>query len=405
MQRLVDLLAGQPGLFVGELPHRSPGRVRFLGDLGRVVVADQRVERGGHADRALDVALCLLPVRLETGQRLVDEDARGVCQQPHALQHVPGHHRQHHVEVELPPLAADRDRLAVPRHLRADLDDGLADDRVDLARHDRASRLDRRQHQLAQPGLRSRGQQPDVVGDLHQRRGQRGERPGGEDVGVTGALRLEVVLRLPELRPGEVRQLARHPRAELGMGVQPGADRGAADGQLAQPRQRRLDALDRQLDLARVAAELLTEPDRHRIHQVRAADLHHVVELLGLPAEHVVQVAERRDQVALDRQHRRDVQHGRDHVVGRLPEIDFVVRVNPPAQLGRGDRGDHLVGVHVRRRSGARLEDVDRKLVVQLAIGHGACGMLDGVGDVRRQQPQLAIDPRRGKLRPDRAPG
>ena len=35
-----------------------------------------------------------------------------------------------------------------------------------------------------------------------------------------------------------------HPLAELGMGVQPGAHRGAAEGQLVEPGQRQLDALD-----------------------------------------------------------------------------------------------------------------------------------------------------------------
>src|SRR5215213_9090096 len=85
MESLVDLLSSQPGLFVGELAHRATGRVRFLGDLGRIVVPDQRVERGGHTDRALNVALRLLPVRLEPSQRLVDKDAGGVRQEPHAL--------------------------------------------------------------------------------------------------------------------------------------------------------------------------------------------------------------------------------------------------------------------------------------------------------------------------------
>ena len=74
------------------------------------------------------------------------------------------------------------------------------------------------------------------------------------------------------------------------------------------PGKRRLDALDGQLDLTRVAAELLTQSDRHRIHQVGAADLDHVVEFFGFSAENVTQVLERGDQVILDREHRRYVQ-------------------------------------------------------------------------------------------------
>ncbi len=39
-----------------------------------------------------------------------------------------------------------------------------------------------------------------------------------------------------------------------------------------------------------------------------------------------------------------------------------------------GPVGDHLVGVHVARRARAGLKDVDRELVVELALGHFAAG-------------------------------
>ena len=112
---------------------------------------------------------------------------------------------------------------------------------------------------------------------------RRDERSRREDVGVLRALRFEMVLGLAKLR---CRSVARSSSATIapnsGMRVEPGADRGAADRQLAQTGQRRLDAVDGVLDLAGVAAELLAEADRHRVHEVRASDLDHVVELVGL---------------------------------------------------------------------------------------------------------------------------
>ena len=51
--------------------------------------------------------------------------------------------------------------------------------------------------------------------------------------------------------------------------VQPRADGGAAQRQVVQARQRRAHALHRVRELRRVAAELLAEGERHRVHQVR----------------------------------------------------------------------------------------------------------------------------------------
>src|SRR5437588_419159 len=49
---------------------------------------------------------------------------------------------------------------------------------------------------------------------------------------------------------------------------------------------------------------------------------------------------------------------------GRLAHVHVVVRVHVLA----GERREHLVRIHVRRGARPRLEDVDRKLVVELAV-------------------------------------
>ena len=66
----------------------------------------------------------------------------------------------------------------------------------------------------------------------------------------------------------------------------------------------------------------------------------------------------------------RDVDGGRDHVVGGLPEVDMIVGVHEPvaevaAHQLRCSVGDHLVGVRVGRRARARLEDVEHELIVE----------------------------------------
>ena len=71
-----------------------------------------------------------------------------------------------------------------------------------------------------------------VIGDLHQRAGQRFERSVSEDQGVVAGQGLELVRRADEGLPRERRNLGRRSVGELRMCVQPGAHRGAAEGQL-----------------------------------------------------------------------------------------------------------------------------------------------------------------------------
>ena len=68
------------------------------------------------------------------------------------------------------------------------------------------------------------------------------------------------------------------------------------------------------------------------------------------------------------------MRRGGEGVVRRLAHVDIVVRVNLNAVV-LTDRGDNLVGVHIRRRTGASLEDVDRKFFVVFAVGNfgGRC--------------------------------
>ncbi len=98
-------------------------------------------------------------------------------------------------------------------------------------------------------------------------------------------------------RPVSFDSRSRYARRELRMGVEPGADGGAAERDLAEPRQRVLHALGALADLRGVAGELLAERHGHGVHPVRAAGLDHVVELAGLRLERGAQLVECRQQV------------------------------------------------------------------------------------------------------------
>ena len=55
IENLVQLLGGQVGAFAGHLAHGTAGVHGFGGDVGRVLVADVMVERGGDRRRGLGI--------------------------------------------------------------------------------------------------------------------------------------------------------------------------------------------------------------------------------------------------------------------------------------------------------------------------------------------------------------
>ncbi len=81
----------------------------------------------------------------------------------------------------------------------------------------------------------------------------------------------------------------------------------------------------------------------------------------------------------------------REHVVGRLSHVHVIVRVDAAVVALRrtedfgGAVREHLVGVHVVRRAGARLVHVDDELVAELARQHLVSRLDDGSCDVGRQ--------------------
>ena len=262
--------------------------------------------------------------------------------------------------------------------------------------------------------LRGPGGQPaHVVGDLHQRAGERAQRGAGGHQGVVGGEGRELVRRRHERAARLLRHLARREVAELRVRVEAGADRGAADRQLVEARDRLAHDAEAVVELGHPAADLLAERDRRRVLQVRAADLDDVGVRLGLGRQRVAQLPDRRQQHVLELLDHRDVHRGREGVVGRLPAVDVVVRVDRllRAQLAAGQLDgavrDDLVRVHVRLRAGAGLEDDQREVVVEVAADHlvgGAHDQLDlsraAAGRARRSPARRPSSGRRGRGSP-----
>ena len=108
------------------------------------------------------------------------------------------------------------------------------------------------------------------------------------------------------------------------------SDRSTAQRQFFDRPQGAQDARLATLDLAGVTGKLLPQPDRRRVHEVRAANLDDLPKLPRLVAQGLLQLLEGGDQVILQRFRRRNVDRRRNHVVAGLPHVDVVVRMHRP---------------------------------------------------------------------------
>ena len=146
----------------------------------------------------------------------------------------------------------------------------------------------------------------------------------------------------------------------------------------------------------RVTAELLSQPQRYGILQVRSTGFNDPVKFDCFVLKGSSQFLDRRKQLIQPPQ-RSQADGSRDGVVGRLGHVNVVIWINPvlpqlsTQELG-GAIGDHLVCIHVVTGSRPGLEGVNHELVVQFSIDHFLGCLGDGIRPLYIQQSQFAVD-------------
>ncbi len=385
--------------FDGQFADRPSGLERVLGQSGRFVVADRGGQRRREHQALLDESRASVGGGQPFDAARAEVGGRG-AEQLDRLEHRRGRDREHHVQLEEAARLAESDRRVVADHPGHDHRQALDDDRVDFARHDARARLRLRQRQLPDPRPRTHPHQADVRGDLPEPERGRPDRAVGRDDGVERRLGMEMVVGLTDGQAGEVRETGARTRRVVGMGIDPGPDRGPAERDLQQFDLGGADPPDRLVELTGIALELLPETDRRRILEVGPTGLDDRPEGLRLCGECCPQPLEGGQQRLLDRDRGGQLERGRDRVIRALAPIDVVVRVDlaPATQPGSREMRDHLVHVGVRRGARAGLVDVDRELVSVVAIRHGGCGRGDRLGDIRLQESEFPVRLRRREL-------
>ena len=142
--------------------------------------------------------------------------------------------------------------------------------------------------------------------------------------------------------------------------------------------------------------EGLPEGHGNGILQLRATHLEHVGELLALAVECLDEGHEVLPQFEV-RGVESQMDGRRIGVVGRLRAVDVVVGravlIFTAVVTHNLQRtvGNHLVGVHVRRRAGAALNHVHGEELVELARADFAAGLGNGFEELVGEQPHLVV--------------
>ena len=265
--------------------------------------------------------------------------------------------------------------------------------RVDLARHDRRAGLVVGDRDLADARARPARVPAHVVGDLHQRAGERAQRARSTlTIASCADSAANLFARRRERLAGfAARCAARHRLAEARMRVEAGADRRAAERERIQPLSRARDA--------GAARRRAARPSRRSPGRASPA---------SRPAGACGRSSRRRRTRAPSRRACRAAARAPAAARGRAPRpsrcasrpgnasfddwprltssfgcIGFLRADDAAGELDRAI-GDHLVRVHVGLRAGAGLEHDQRKLGVELAVDHFLRRARDQLGLVVR---------------------
>ena len=242
---------------------------------------------------------------------------------------------------------------------------------------------------------------PQVVRDLHERDRERAQLPARLHQRVARALRGEVVVRLDAAAGRCVARAARSPCAAKPFGaLMPVPTAVPPSGSTHKPRQRVAQARDAVVDLRRVAAELLAQRDRRRVHQVRAARPSRRARTRAASCASAFTSFS----AAGTSSSTIAVAAARCTADGNTSFDDceaftwsFGCTGAPARRAVRGEAREHLVHVHVRRRTRAGLERTSIGNCVVVRAGHDLVGRGDDrvadppVDSARRGAPRSTV--------------
>ena len=180
----------------------------------------------------------------------------------------------------------------VTHDARADHGHGFDLGWIDLARHDRAAGLVGGKCNFREAATRPGIHQADIITHFHQRGGEQIQLAVQIEQGIVSGELGELVTCWLKVHAAQLIDLVDDQCCPLPAGIEPGANRCAADGEFPQTCEGQFDLLMTELQLRAKGTELLTKGNWRGVHQVRSATGNHVLEchfFLGQRSHHAGQ--------------------------------------------------------------------------------------------------------------------
>jgi hypothetical protein len=115
------LIVGEQPALADDVANGLPAADRCLGDVRSRGVADVRAERGREGAAAIEEFTASVFVDAKAGDAAFQQHSHRLAQDARGVQGVPGDHRHHHVELELPRIRRGENRRIAAEHLETDL--------------------------------------------------------------------------------------------------------------------------------------------------------------------------------------------------------------------------------------------------------------------------------------------
>lgn len=306
------------------------------------------------------------------------------------MQEVADDERLVDVELELAVHATNGGSNVVAHNLGADHGQSLALGRVNLARHDTATRLVLREAELAETAARAAAEVTDILSDLGERTSECVKATVGLNDGIMSGKSLELVGSGLKLGTSHLRDLLGDGFSEAFECVDASTDSGTTLGKQTEVGKGALNTLDAIIKLGNVAGELLSKGQGSGILQVRTSNLDDLLslEVLDLGLEGVAQAVKGGEELVLDLEHGGDVHYGGESIVRGGAAVDVVIGVDGllAAHLAAEDLnspvGDDLVGVHVGLGTGTGLPDDEGEVIQELAVGNLLGSLLNSLANL-----------------------
>ena len=290
--------------------------VSSLCDLGSSIVTDMGVQGRHEHERLVQKLVNSIAVGSDTSNTVKVEGLAGVAQKSSGVEHVTDDEGLEDVELEVTAHTSNGNSSVVAHDLSADHGHSLTLSGVDLAGHDRGTRLVLGERKLTESATRARSEESNIVGDLHESASETVQSTVEMDKRILGGKSLELVGSGSEVVTSLLGNLSSNLLGEANVGVKTGTDGSATLSDLVDVFKRLNNTLVTVLELMDVAGEFLTKGQRSSILSVSSSNLDDIIEVGSLGIQLFDKSRKLGEETLVDFEDSSDMHDRREGIVG-----------------------------------------------------------------------------------------